>query len=178
MSSQRSISLEMMDPAPQQSQTMSVAEPPSSSQLSVASSTNPDTPPAIFRRVNRQRHILYDADHALAFHVWWVDTIHGRLNGESGRHKIRWDGTKSSPHWENFDQAANCATGEPLIRCKLCHKMLNHPHVANTGTNNLNIHVKSVGCRKSRNDSTAQVDLPTMMNKVSSYQQLCGNDIW
>lgn len=137
-----------------------------------ASAVFENAPPSQFIRINRQRHILYDPDFERDFSAWWADTIHGRLNVERKKNKIKWMGAKISPHWKNFDQVANISTGEAGIRCRLCHKLLNHPHSANTGTTNMSIHTSSAGCRRNRRDGV-QIDLTTMLALVRNNLSLC-----
>ena len=138
-----------------------------SSQVLELSIQNP--PPLYFTRINRQRHILYNSQHAQDFIAWWTTTICGRQNQETAKFKIRGTGAKVSPHWKNFEQVADVATGEAGIRCQLCHKILHHPHTANTGTTNMGIHTSLAGCRQSWR-STAQVDLTTMLDLVSNAE--------
>ena len=174
MSSQVSSGFDQIDPQLLQQQSATTDEP-SCSQTSLQTSANINPPPFIFQRINRQRHVLYSSDHAQEFLAWWADTLHGRLNMERKKYKIKWTGAKLSPHWKNFDQAANVTTGEAAIRCRLCHKLLNHPQAGNTGTTNMSIHISSVGCRRNRR-SGEQIDLTHMFSRVST-KVLEGNEL-
>jgi hypothetical protein len=113
-----------------------------------AALSNP--PPAILKRVNAQRHVLWDSTLAEPFLEWWAETPVGITNSSKKDRKIRWDRPKTSKHWSFFQQAASIKNGEAAIICRLCSKVLIHPSTGNSGTTNMKTHLKSSSCGQNR----------------------------
>jgi hypothetical protein len=122
-------------------------------------------PPSILNRANAQRHVVWEPATAAQFQDWWNDTRYGIQNATKKERKLRWDKPKVSKHWLSFKQAALIRNGEPNIICRLCHKVLIHPSLSNTGTTNMKNHLKSTSCLKGR-DGGVQSDLVDILCRV------------
>lgn len=68
------------------------------------------------------------------FVLWWLQTEFSSKPTPEWHH---WDTKYHSKEWANFDQIAHYQTGEPMIMCKRCGKILPHPQQNAGGINSI-----------------------------------------
>jgi hypothetical protein len=75
------------------------------------------------------------------FVTWWLQTDFGQ------KKRMRWDARQQSDVWKHFDLVAKANDGTPMVMCKRCRKVLDHPQQHGNGTTAMVKHLKGISCR-------------------------------
>jgi hypothetical protein len=113
------------------------------------------------QRVGPDRHrqyVLYTTMSRDAFVAWWLMTEYGT------RKRINWGTNHQSECWKQFEQVADIKTGKPMVMCKVCAAILEHPALCRHGTSSMNKHIKGPACRR----STKRPSIKQMMEDAVS----------
>lgn len=135
-------------------------------------------PPAILPRLSSNPDFVrYTERQDDTFNTWWNTTPHAaqiRNSPTEYRHP-NWHSKKSSSVWTSYEQVANAKTGLPKAACRRCGRLLLHPATKNTGTSNLQYHIKHSQC-SARGGIEDQTDTSSINVSASAYVTIVRND--
>ncbi|QQK42844.1 Zinc finger, BED-type predicted [Penicillium digitatum] len=91
---------------------------------------------------------------------WWLETDYGRKS------KLKWDSNRHTEIWNSYHQVAQGIDGAPMVMCKRCGKILEHPYTLSPnstgkaqyhGTSTIQKHRKTAGCLRSEKGKKAEI---------------------
>ena len=71
--------------------------------------------------------------------------------------QMAWNSSQRiSDSWRQYDQAARCISGEPVVVCRRCQGILAHPNAKRIGTSSLSKHLASTQCQRSSSQGSQE----------------------
>ena len=135
---------------------------------------------------SNKEYVLWKKKSSNAFLEWWKQTSFDEsiLNKTQTKYNnSHWSNKKdkAASCWQEFAQIARMSDETPMIACKTCHKVQQHPSSANDDINVMNRHLKSAKHRLKveKRNRTMSLDFQKIVESFENANvSLLSNACW